>query len=63
MDSSYAREVARGVFDFFKKDTSGVKFKDPRGVLLIVDRSFDLVSPLMHDYSYQTLVADLIGIN
>jgi Sec1 family len=29
-----------------------IKIKDPRGVLIIVDRSFDLIAPIVHDYYY-----------
>jgi syntaxin-binding protein 1 len=33
-----------------------VKVREPRGTMLICDRSFDLLSPVLHDYYYQQLV-------
>lgn len=33
-----------------------IKLREPRGTMLICDRSFDLLSPLLHDYYYQQLV-------
>lgn len=34
------------------------RIREPRGNLLILDRSFDLIAPIVHDYYYQTNVAD-----
>ncbi|KAL4875968.1 Sec1-like protein [Aspergillus karnatakaensis] len=34
----------------------------PRGVLLIVDRSMDLFAPLIHEFTYQSMVHDLLPI-
>ncbi|KAL3470998.1 Sec1-like protein [Aspergillus californicus] len=34
----------------------------PRGVLLVVDRSVDLFAPLIHEFTYQTMVHDLLPI-
>ncbi|KAK8800676.1 hypothetical protein WA158_000001 [Blastocystis sp. Blastoise] len=33
------------------------------GVLLLVDRSVDPLSPLLHDYTYQSLLMDVLPIN
>ena len=32
----------------------------PRGVLLVVDRSMDLFAPLIHEFTYQAMVHDLL---
>jgi syntaxin-binding protein 1 len=32
-----------------------------RAILLIVDRSIDVLSPFMHEFSYQAMAADLVG--
>lgn len=34
----------------------------PRGVLFVVDRSMDLFSPLIHEFTYQAMVHDLLPI-
>lgn len=34
----------------------------PRGVLFIVDRSMDLYSPLLHEFTYQAMAHDLLQI-
>lgn len=33
---------------------------DERALLLVVDRKFDPVSPLMHDFTYQSMIYDLL---
>ncbi len=37
-----------------KKDQEDtlLAFREPRGTLVIVDRTFDLITPLIHDYQY-----------
>lgn len=44
-------------YDGFKKS----KIREPRGTLIILDRSFDLIGPVVHDYFYQTNVSDFKG--
>ncbi|KAJ5262293.1 hypothetical protein N7524_007598 [Penicillium chrysogenum] len=34
----------------------------PRGVLLVVDRSMDLLAPLLHEFTYQAMVHDLLPV-
>ncbi|CEH18084.1 sec1-like protein [Ceraceosorus bombacis] len=34
----------------------------PRGVLFITDRTMDTVSPFLHEFSYQAMVADLLPL-
>lgn len=34
-----------------------------RGVLLIVDRGIDVVAPLLHEFTYQAFVADLLDVH
>jgi len=44
--------------DFYSGQNQG-RIKEPRGSLLIVDRSFDLISPVVHDFFYQTNLSDI----
>jgi syntaxin-binding protein 1 len=37
--------------------------KEPRGTLLILDRSVDALSPLIHDFYYQAMAYDLLEIH
>mmetsp|Transcript_122692 Transcript_122692/g.346890 ORF Transcript_122692/g.346890 Transcript_122692/m.346890 type:complete len:627 (+) Transcript_122692:18-1898(+) len=34
-----------------------------RGQILILDRSFDVLSPLMHEYTYQCMATDLLDVD
>lgn len=34
----------------------------PRGILLITDRTMDLMSPLIHEFTYQAMALDLLDI-
>jgi syntaxin-binding protein 1 len=42
-----------------KQSSNGVPQRD-RGTLLLLDRSLDALSPLMHDFTYQSMVHDLL---
>jgi len=60
-----SRQVANALekkFDKHERQTS-VSWKDPRGVLVITDRSIDLHTPAQHDYSYAMMVSDLVKMN
>ena len=53
-------QYKRSNTDFVANGDEGVSRE--RGHLLILDRSFDTVSPLMHEYTYQTMVMDLLDV-
>lgn len=38
-------------------------FREPRGTLVIIDRTFDLITPLIHDYQYQSAVFEYLPID
>jgi syntaxin-binding protein 1 len=50
------------LYNYNKSQNSIVPFREPRGTLLVVDRTFDMVSPLLHDYHYQSMVYDYLEI-
>jgi len=52
-----AEKLANLLTEFYK-DYKKSKIRDPRGNLLILDRSFDLIAPVVHDYYYQTNVSE-----
>lgn len=35
----------------------------PRGTLMITDRSMDLVAPVVHEFTYQAMVHDILSLN
>eukprot|EP01038_Epipyxis_sp_PR26KG_P010661 gene10661-14317_t len=71
-NSLFAREIAttvhRTVEQFKKSNPEFVcngedsNHDRERGQLLILERSFDPVSPLMHEYTYQAMVNDLLNV-
>eukprot|EP00455_Lapot_gusevi_P017363 TRINITY_DN1924_c0_g1_i4.p1 TRINITY_DN1924_c0_g1~~TRINITY_DN1924_c0_g1_i4.p1 ORF type:complete len:475 (+),score=176.96 TRINITY_DN1924_c0_g1_i4:140-1426(+) len=48
-------ETARGAVA-----EAGEEFNPNRGILLVVDRSLDPVAPIMHEYTYQAMIHDLL---
>ena len=36
---------------------------EPKGTVIIVDRAFDINSPIMHDYCYEVMIYDLLNVN
>jgi hypothetical protein len=71
-NSAVASAIANGINDFlksFKKKNPRITFNGDdahddreRAQLLILDRSFDALSPLMHEYTYQAMVYDMLPI-
>ena len=53
-ESEISRMIAENVKEMlvnFYKDPA-IKVKEPRGQMLILDRSFDMIAPILHDYVY-----------
>eukprot|EP00475_Leptophrys_vorax_P009679 TRINITY_DN1640_c0_g1_i2.p1 TRINITY_DN1640_c0_g1~~TRINITY_DN1640_c0_g1_i2.p1 ORF type:complete len:647 (+),score=199.54 TRINITY_DN1640_c0_g1_i2:196-1941(+) len=44
------------------RELSDWKYNEMRGTLLILDRSLDPISPLMHEYTYQAMVNDVLNV-
>lgn len=61
--SKLAEKVGKAVhqnFNDFEKKAPEHIFKEPRANLLILDRSFDMTAPLLHDYAYECLVFETV---
>lgn len=71
--SAHAREIAfatqQSLMEYKRANPSHWVYGDDshhdreRGQLLVLDRSFDPLSPLMHEYTYQAMVHDLLPVN
>ena len=56
-----AHRVQAALDDYSKNQMLGDPGR-PRGVLFITDRTMDLVSPYLHEFTYQAMVYDLVQI-
>ena len=54
-----ATQLHKNLKEFYRR-TKNVRYKEPRGKFVIPDRSFDIISPVAHDYYYQSIVYDTI---
>lgn len=65
-DQPLPRKLASMVQDkideLFRLDTEIDANDRPRSTLLILDRTFDLYAPLLHEYTYQAMIHDLVNI-
>ena len=52
-------EFLHGKLTPFYKNKS---FNEKRGILMIVDRAFDITSPFLHDYFYECMIYDMFTI-
>lgn len=43
-------------------DGSGLRGTRPQGVLVITDRTMDMISPFIHEFTYQAMANDLLPI-
>ncbi len=58
-ESVIAKNLAKKLNEALKKfysQTKNIKVREPRGTILLLDRGFDLISPAIHDYFYQSIV-------
>eukprot|EP00005_Dracoamoeba_jomungandri_P004389 CAMPEP_0174258166 /NCGR_PEP_ID=MMETSP0439-20130205/7217_1 /TAXON_ID=0 /ORGANISM="Stereomyxa ramosa, Strain Chinc5" /LENGTH=551 /DNA_ID=CAMNT_0015341577 /DNA_START=58 /DNA_END=1709 /DNA_ORIENTATION=- len=62
--SEFAHMVAEDVVYFMKEEAELFKWRREQSapVLLIVDRSTDPITPLLHQWTYQAMVHELLGI-
>ena len=52
-----AKKVNDNLKNFYEK-TKNIKIREPRGTILILDRGFDPIAPVVHDYFYESIVYD-----
>uniref|UniRef100_A0A0G4IBN5 Uncharacterized protein n=1 Tax=Chromera velia CCMP2878 TaxID=1169474 RepID=A0A0G4IBN5_9ALVE len=57
-----AEQIARNVATRIDNFTRNLQPKDGRCTLLIVDRSIDLATMVLHEYTYQSMVFDVLEI-
>ena len=55
-----AKALERNLNGFFNKLRDEGSMRNPRATLLVLDRNIDLNAPMLHDFSYQSLVFDLL---
>lgn len=62
--SKYLAEVVQDELDLYMRYNPEFPSPSsrPQGVLMITDRSFDLMSPLLHEFTYQAMAHDLLPI-
>jgi len=53
-----AEKLQSTLKEFYKRSKK-LKPREPQATLLLVDRSFDIISPVIHDYYYQNIVYDV----
>lgn len=52
---SLAKKLNESLRNFYEKSRN-IKVREPRGTILILDRGFDLIAPVIHDYFYESIV-------
>jgi len=65
-NNSLCQTLAEIVESEMKSAVSNLRdwnYEEPRATLLIVDRSLDPNAPLMHEYTYQAMVNDLLPVD
>lgn len=66
-NSYFCKEVAslleKKLTDFMGKAGGSFEPRDPRGTLIILDRSYDLSTPLMHEYCYESIIFDVLSVS
>lgn len=50
-----AKRLNESLRNFYEK-SKNIKVREPRGTILLLDRGFDLIAPVIHDYFYESIV-------
>lgn len=45
----------------FSSKSTGNDFQEKRCTILILDRSFDMTAPILHDFTYECLLYDIVS--
>ena len=62
-NSSFCLNLAEKVNAELSQFYEVKNYNDKRGILLILDRTIDVTTPFLHDYTYESLVYDLFKTN
>jgi hypothetical protein len=62
MAETLGRYIHKNLNSFFQDGKGSFKERDPRGTLLILDRSYDISPMFVHDFYYQSLIYDFFNI-
>jgi hypothetical protein len=60
-NSSIAGMVADGLEEL--KQSNSSRDTHERGTLLIIDRAYDILTPFIHEFTYQAMVTDILQVD
>ena len=61
-NSMYCSKLAQFLHGKLNPFYQNKSYNEKRGILLIVDRAFDITSPFLHDYFYECMIYDMFNI-
>ena len=57
------KSLQKEIDNYAQLDTDFAELKKKkRATIIIIDRSFDMISPLIHEFTYQAMLNDLLAL-